>query len=407
MSGKYLIAAALTALFAGLSLDGTAAPAGAVQAAASVKAGSPAGPVFVIVRGKVNHQVELSLQDGESRIRLGKQVRNALEGLIRITPKFPFTVLSSEGLDLRMGCGLNRAWLSDGRAVWLPDPPRMEEGIPALTPRSFRAALAMLGVHSSWAENGSHLVVDEGKAPEVVQTPLPVKLRPIPASRPATLSHIVLDPGHGGEDCGAQGRHGLCEKVVTLDLALRVRKLLEAKGMRITMTREDDRKLTLEQRVEVAQQAGADLFVSFHINSSPNRSARGVETYVYGQSVSNRTVADLVKRENAEADYVDIIVNDLQQRLHHDSSIRVAGSVEDELVSKLNVQGRSGKRVKEAPFYVLARARRPAVLLEVGFISNLEEEAKMRGSNWRQRVAESIADGLGQIGRSNPVGRGI
>jgi len=112
-------------------------------------------------------------------------------------------------------------------------------------------------------------------------------------------------------------------------------------------------------------------------------------------------VADLVRRENAEADYVDIIVNDLQQRLHHNASIRVAGSVEDELVSRLSIHGRSGKRVKEAPFYVLARARRPAVLLEIGFISNSAEEARMRDSNWRQRVAESIAGGLVEVAGAN------
>jgi len=114
----------------------------------------------------------------------------------------------------------------------------------------------------------------------------------------------------------------------------------------------------------------------------------------------------LVRRENAEADYVDIIVNDLQQRLHHESSIRVAGSVEDELVRRLNVQGRGGKRVKEAPFYVLARARRPAVLLEIGFISNSVEEGKMRGIGWRQRVAESVADGLAELGKTGPGYRG-
>ena len=387
MKGRYLLAAVLAAL-----------QSGAVQAAA---------PSLTIERGGVRHEMQVKPRDGEAYIRLGARMQGALEGLARITPRFPFTIISSEGLELRIACGLNRAWLSDGRSVWLPDVPRMDEGNPSLTPRSLRLALALLGVRSSWADDGSRLVIDEGGPPAVPAALPPASPRPVPPPLPLAPSHIVLDPGHGGEDCGAQSRRGLCEKAVTLDLALRVRKILEARGLRVTMTREDDRKLTLEQRVEVAQQAGADLFVSLHINSSPNRSAKGVETYVYGQSVSNRAVADLVRRENAEADYVDIIVNDLQQRLHHDSSIRVAGSVEDELVRRLNVQGRSGKRVKEAPFYVLARARRPAVLLEIGFISNSNEEERMRGGGWRQRVAESIADGLAAVGRNQGAGSGV
>ena len=386
MKQAFLIAAALAAL----------AP-GVVQAAATV---------FTVERGGVRHEVELTTRDGETRIRLGERMRTVLTGLVRVSPKLPFMAISSEGLDLRAACGLNRVWLSDGRTAWLPDPPRLEDGIPSFTPRSFRAVMALLGVRCSWTGDGSGLVIEDGGPVSPVPVPPPVASRPAPAARTATLSYVVLDPGHGGEDCGAQGHRGLCEKDVTLDLGLRVRHILEGKGMRITMTRQDDRRLTLEQRVEIAQQAGADLFVSLHINSSPNRTARGIETYVYGQSVSNRAVADLVRRENAESDYVDIIVNDLQQRLHHDSSIRVAGSIEDELVRNLNVQGRSGKRVKEAPFYVLARARRPAVLIEAGFISNPADEARMRGSAWRQRVAESIAEGLSGIGRTVPGGGG-
>lgn len=378
-----------------------AAPAGAgVPAPAPAAVSTVAAPVLEMERRGVRHDVVLSSRDGEVRIRLGMRVRDVLEGLVKVTPQFPFTIISCEGLELRVAPGLNRAWLSDGRPAWLPDAPKMEEGILSLTPRTLRSVFALLGLRSSWAEGGLQVVIDETALPTPAHAVVPVTPRPVPPSRQAMLSHIVLDPGHGGEDVGARSRRRrMYEKDITLDLGLRVRKLLEAKGIRITMTRQDDRKVTLEERVEIAQQAGADLFVSLHINSSRNRSARGVETYVYGQSVTSRSVADLVRRENAEADYVDIIVNDLQQRLYHDSSIRVAGSVEDELVRQLNVQGRSGKLVKEAPFYVLARARRPAVLLEIGFISNSSEEERMRGSGWRQRVAESIADGLSEMGK--------
>jgi len=371
---------------------------------AAAAAAAAAEATFTLERGGVRIPLPVVVRDGETLVPLGAEARGALEGLGRVTLRVPFVTISSEGLDLRAACGLTRASLGDGRTAFLPDPPRIEDGVPALSPRSLAAALSLLGLKCSWGEPGTRLVLDAPPPPRPEAMAAAGKASGVPLASPAPKvpaapartapAHIVLDAGHGGEDCGARGTHGLCEKEITLDLARRLRRLLEGRGIRVTMTRDDDRKLALPQRVEIAAEANADMFVSLHVNSSPSSAARGVESYVYGANVTSRDVAELVRRENAETNYVDIIVNDLQQRLHHDASIRVAGSVEDELVRKLRVHGRSGMRVKEAPFYVLARARRPAVLLEIGFISNPTEEKKLRDQAWRQRVAESIAGGV-------------
>jgi N-acetylmuramoyl-L-alanine amidase len=205
---------------------------------------------------------------------------------------------------------------------------------------------------------------------------------------------VGVDAGQGGHDCGARSPFGLCEKTVTLDLAKRVAALLRKQGAKVTMTRENDRYVSLKERVEIARRAKADLFVSLHVNASRNRRAHGVETYVYGARASGRRAQESVRRENAEANYMEIILSDLEQQAHHESSIRVAGVVEDEMVRRLRLVGRAGQKVFEAPFYVLARAGRPAVLVEVGFITNQEEERRLRSPAYRARLADSIVAGL-------------
>jgi len=186
----------------------------------------------------------------------------------------------------------------------------------------------------------------------------------------------------------------MCEKSVTLDLALRIARQLRSKGIKVTMTRERDTYVSLQKRVHITRAAKADLFVSIHVNSARDRSARGIETYVYGHRALRSAHAATVRRENAEAPYLEIILSDLEQRQYHNASVRVAGAIEESMVRRLNLIGRAEKRVFEAPFYVLAQAQRPAVLVEVGFISNSREEKKLRSTRYRQQLAESITAGL-------------
>ena len=204
---------------------------------------------------------------------------------------------------------------------------------------------------------------------------------------------IVLDPGHGGPDCGARGRGGTQEKDITLDLARRLGDFLKRQGFEVAFTRDRDEYVDLKDRVRFAGRAMADLLVSIHVNASRNRSAHGVETYRYGRKVEGAAAAALVSRENADSDYVDIL-GSLAQDGFQEQSIRVAGNIEKEMVARLQTMGRARQKIMEAPFYILAKAGRPAVLLEVGFISNATEEKRLRDSGYRQKLVESIGSGL-------------
>jgi len=342
-------------------------------------------------------------------------------GGLAVSPRRPFAELSRGGRVLRLAVGLRVARGERGRLVWLPDAPRLHRGALALSPPSVAAALAALGLPAAWTAAEARLRVDAGgPAGTPAARPAPpgadVNARAAeaggalraPAPPPRTGPwRVVVDAGHGGHDSGARGRSGLSEKDVTLDLARRVAALLARRGVDASMTRDDDRYITLQDRVDIARRAKADLFVSIHVNSSPNSGARGVESYVYGSQARGRRLADLVRFENADANYVGIIVSDLQQQQFHEASIRTAGAIENAMVRSLNTVGRANRRVKEAPFYVLARAGQPSVLIEVGFISNPVEERKLRDEAYRARLADTIAGGVLEVasGRTPALAR--
>ena len=342
---------------------------------------------FILDAGGSQIAVKWVECDGEKWVPLGPRLKEALRGSVDdVKVRLPFIEMTAKGETLKMAVGLNRVMKGGNEMAWFPDPARFEDGLPVLSARSLACALNSLNVECSWVTPGSHLRLGS------VIIPPP---RILPKREGNGAFHVVLDPGHGGKDGGACGRR-LCEKTVTLDLAKRVRANLREKGFKVTMTRETDVTVGLQERVQMATKFEADLFVSLHVNASRNKSARGVETYIYGAKAQGLAEAELVRRENAESDYVDIIVSDLEQRRHNDSSIRVAGSIEEALVRQSGFTGRSGMRVKEAPFYVLARAKRPAVLIEVGFISNGDEERKLASSWTRQRLSECIATGVAE-----------
>ena len=350
-------------------------------------------------------------RDGEILVVLGDGLKSALgaggtigdgkmagdgkvnSGGVTVECRLPFVTISRNGRALNLSAGLSHA-SGPGRAtVWMPEPLRLVRGFPCLSPSSLVCALASLGYRCAWIESGCRIrVIEEEQGPGRSGANAPVQAQSTITH--GRLDHIVVDAGHGGGDCGARGASGICEKVLTLDVAMRVAKLARAQGIRVTLTRETDEFVSLQRRAEIAHAAKPDLFVSVHVNSARSRAARGVETYVYGEHVSSSEHADVVSRENGDSNYVDIWLSDLAQQKNHDASVSFAGSIEDQLVQRLKTTGRAHKRVFEAPFYVLAKADCPAVLIEVGFISNREEERKLRLSEYRQKLAETIAGGL-------------
>lgn len=215
------------------------------------------------------------------------------------------------------------------------------------------------------------------------------------------ISRIVLDPGHGGKDQGTKGVSGLLEKDLVLDLARRVRALLEERlGSEVVLTRDDDVFIPLEERTAIANRARADLFVSLHANSSPFRLASGPETY-YLDFTSSRESMDLAARENASSNKSVSDLQDIVKKIalkdKRDESRDFAARMQRALF-KSQAAGAPGKKrnrgVKAAPFIVLVGAEMPSILVEIGFLSNKLEEGSLKREEYRQSVAEAIYNGL-------------
>ena len=210
------------------------------------------------------------------------------------------------------------------------------------------------------------------------------------------VSRIVIDPGHGGHDPGAIGKDGISEAELVLDVALRLEKLLvKTPGLVVILTRRTDDFVPLQERTAMANREGADLFLSIHANASSSDLARGVETY-YLNFASNLSTAAVAARENAASgqsmgavpDFVKSIV--LTNKL--DESRDFATDVQRAMIEKLRGTNKTVKDlgVKQAPFMVLIGAAMPSVLAEISFVTNQPEAKLLKGSAYRQRIAEAL-----------------
>ncbi len=221
------------------------------------------------------------------------------------------------------------------------------------------------------------------------------------------VGRVVLDPGHGGHDTGTVGPDGLREKDLVLDVTQRLGRLIEDRmGSEVIYTRNDDTFIPLERRTEIANEAKADLFLSIHANSSPMRSAAGVETF-YLNFTTSRSALDLAARENAGSQLSIYDLQDLLQKIalkdKVEESREFATRVQSALytLSARPADARSKDRgVKKAPFVVLIGASMPSVLAEIGFISNAHDESIMRREEYRQRTAEALYKGLSSYASS-------
>lgn len=209
---------------------------------------------------------------------------------------------------------------------------------------------------------------------------------------------MAIDPGHGGEDAGAKGPKGLREKETALELALALKESLEGHGFEVFMTRADDTFVPLWDRAKLANDAGADLFISLHLNGAKARSAKGSEVFFLSLDQGDRDAAELVEVENSASgphpvsdSVLDTILQDLAQKAYLQESERLAVNVQLELNRLGGIKERG---VKQAGFVVLRGAAMPAVLVEVSFISNPVEEAKLKDPAFRRNVAEAVAKGV-------------
>ncbi len=211
---------------------------------------------------------------------------------------------------------------------------------------------------------------------------------------------IVVDAGHGGKDPGAIGPHKIYEKNVVLKMAHTLAKALRQQmGVKVLLTRSDDRYLQLRERTEYANQVGADLFISLHANATKNGKAYGVETYFLNLSKNNQA-AEVAARENGttlqEVGNLEGILFDLMANAKINESSRLAAEVQQALVAGLRPHYSRVRDlgVKQGPFHVLLGATMPSILIESGFISNYREEKRLTSANYRKRVAAGIVKGV-------------
>jgi N-acetylmuramoyl-L-alanine amidase len=223
--------------------------------------------------------------------------------------------------------------------------------------------------------------------------------RPVDAAIfPLAVRKIVVDAGHGGTSVGTSTPQGVLEKDLTLDIAVRLKRLLD-KEFQVVMTRESDRDVSLEQRGELANQAGADIFVSIHLNWIENRRSRGVETYYLGPT-DDPYLTRLAASENRESGYSMADMRHLLDRIYagvrQDKSRKLAEVVQGALfqsVGKLSPEV-ADRGVKAAPFIVLLSTEMPAILAEVSSLSNADEARLLTKPLYRQYIAEALAKGI-------------
>lgn len=240
-------------------------------------------------------------------------------------------------------------------------------------------------------DNPPRVVLDlrKGAGPAPGAT-LPLQGIKPPAELPG-IRTIVIDPGHGGKEVGAVGPNGLLEKDVTLAVARKLSAALAQKtGARIVLTREDDSVVSLDQRTAIANQYKADLFISVHMNAAVVKDARGSETYFLSLEASDELARKAAETENASASAssdLNLILWDLAQQAYLDESSLFAQTIQEEMNAATSVANRG---VKQAPFKVLVGATMPAALVEVGFISNPEEEAKLKSDEFQNLMVEAL-----------------
>jgi len=237
-----------------------------------------------------------------------------------------------------------------------------------------------------------------------------IDIYPSKIKKPAPLSmvrqlglvvrRIVLDPGHGGEDPGCIGKSGLREKDVVLDVAKRLKKILESKDKtEVILTRESDIFIPVETRTVVANQSQADLFISIHANASRNRNLRGVETFYLNLS-QDPSVIETAAQENATSSTNISQMGETIKKILQNSKIpesrELAASVQNNLVKRLSqkYKGVNGLGVKGGPFWVLIGADIPSILAEISFLSHPEEESRLMSSQYLELAAQGICEGI-------------
>ena len=246
--------------------------------------------------------------------------------------------------------------------------------------------------------------VPDGRASMPVPVAPAIQPTPPPAKGYKT---IVIDPGHGGRDSGARGLRQTEEKDITLKVGVKLRELLSKQpGVRVLMTRDRDVFVELEDRARFANNNGADLFVSIHVNSHPSRSVKGIEIYHFGEAKDQRAL-EVAARENgtplnSTGVGWEYLVADLLTTKKIEASLELAWTTKQAIVTQMNGHyAVNDHGVKTAPFYVLRFTSMPSILAEIAYISNPAEEDLLRKPRFVRDVAQSLFQGVTSFLASN------
>ena len=212
-----------------------------------------------------------------------------------------------------------------------------------------------------------------------------------------TVRTVVLDPGHGGKDPGTS-HHGVVEKNVNLNVALKLKAILEKQGFVVKMTRSSNKLIPLGERVRFGRKAKGDLFVSIHVNACDDPRIHGMETYIldFARTSAASRLAIVENADSGRLGDMDRILTEIIRGARTSESLRLAEAIQRETVRRLKARGiplHSGG-VKGAPFFVLVGSRMPSVLVEVGYCTNAEEARRLNSDSHCQNLAEGIAAGI-------------
>lgn len=244
-------------------------------------------------------------------------------------------------------------------------------------------------------------------------TPAATATPAAPTAQAAGPPIIVIDPGHGGEEVGARGPGGALEKDVTLAIARKLRAYItNTLGYRVFLTRNGDQEVSLDERAAIANNYKADLFISIHANASRSHGAKGSEVYFLSDQASDEESRRVALAEGdvapgklgAVGSDIALILWDMAQAEHLEESSALASRIQDALAA---VTGSEGRGVKQAPFRVLVGANMPAVLVEVAFISNAEEEKLLVSDGYQRRVAQALMRGIAEFEKEQARRAGI
>ncbi len=388
--------------------------------------------VVIKASGPVTYREQLLEKNGDQPRRLYIDFKDSY-----IEPKYRAPVPIQDGLLKQIRTGqfskdtvrvvLDIETISDFKIFSLPDPFRVVIDVrgkelakkvvkstsnskpidPKLTPEPVQTTVIVLQDNKKILKNQPKPKKDKKIVTAKVKQPVVVPISE-PPSTPLSLAQqlglgvkkIVIDAGHGGKDPGAMA-YGLKEKDIVLKIAKNLATVLaDETGAETVLTRDSDKFIPLEERTAVANASGADLFVSLHINAHPSSDVRGLETYYLNLS-TNAEAMRVAARENATSTHqmsdLQDILSDIMKNSKINESSRLAQQVHNSILDGL-VGEKFGKTknlgVKQAPFYVLIGAEMPAILIEIGFISNPEEAKFLQDDHYLNIVTEEIAEGI-------------